>query len=122
MKKFFKYSLYLSFALVLQNELWRNLSFGPDRLLTVVKLGLILAFFELILKPIVKLLLLPISFLTLGLIRIVINTFGLYLAVFLLPQFSVSSFSLFGQNLSGFWSYLATSFFISFFLFIFKKL
>jgi len=122
MKKFFKYSLYLSFALVLQNELWKNLTFGDDRLFTIIKLGLILSFFELILKPILKILLLPISFLTLGLIRIVINTFGLYLAVFLLPQFSISSFTLFGQNLTNFWAYLGTFFFISLFLFIFKKI
>jgi hypothetical protein len=57
MKKFFKYALYLGFALVLQQELWGNLSFGPDRLLTIIKASLILAFFELILKPIVKVLL-----------------------------------------------------------------
>lgn len=122
MKKFFKYALYLAFALVLQRELWGNVSFGGNRVLTVIEAALILAFFELILKPIVKLLLLPISILTLGLIRIVINTLGLYLVTFLLPAVTVSSFSIYSWNLSGFFTYLGTSFFISLFLYIFKIL
>ena len=120
MKKFFKYALYLGFALVLQQEIWGNLSFGSDRLFTIIKAGLILAFFELILKPIVKVLLLPITFITLGLIRIVINTLGLYLVTFLLPTLTVSAFSIYNWNLSGFFAYLGTSFFISLFLYIFK--
>ena len=122
MKKFFKYVLYLAFALVLQQELWGNLSFGPEKIFTIIKAAFILAFFELILKPIVKILLLPITILTLGLIRIVINTLGLYLVTFLLPQIIVSSFSVYNWNLSGFFAYFGTSFFISLFLYIFKIL
>lgn len=120
MKKFFKYTLYLSFALVLQQELFKNLNFDPNRLLVIIKVGLILSFFELFLKPLVKILLLPISILTLGLIRIVINTLGLYLAAFLVPAFTVSSFVIYGWHLTGFWAYLGTSFFISSFLYFFK--
>ena len=120
MKKFLKYALYLSFALVLQQELFGNLLFGQNRLLIITKVGLILAFFEIFLKPIVKILLLPISILTLGLIRIVINTLGLYLASFLVSAFSVASFTVYGWSLVGFWAYLGTSFFISVFLYIFK--
>lgn len=122
MKKFFKYVLYLAFALVLHQELWGNLSFGPNRLFTIIKASLILAFFELILKPIVKLLLLPITIITLGLIRIVINTLGLYLVTFFIPVIVVSSFQFYNWNLSGFFAYLGTSFFISLFLYIFKIL
>jgi len=122
MKKFFKYTLYLTFALVLQQELWGNLTFGPEKIFTIIKAALILAFFELILKPIVKILLLPITILTLGLIRIVINTLGLYLVTFLLPSFIVASFSIYNWNLSGFFAYFGTSFFISLFLYIFKIL
>jgi len=120
MKKFLKYALYLAFALVLHQEIWGNLSFGPDKLFTIIKASLILAFFELILKPIVKILLLPITILTLGLIRIVINTLGLYLVTFLLPVITVSSFSIYNWHLTGFFAYLGTSFFICLFLYIFK--
>lgn len=120
MKKFFKYALYLAFALVLHQEIWGNLNFGPDKVFTIIKASLILAFFELILKPIVKLLLLPISILTLGLIRIVINTLGLYLVTFLLPSITINSFNIYNWHLAGFFAYLSTSFFISLFLYIFK--
>lgn len=121
MKKILKYTLYLGFALVIENEIWRNLTFSP-KIETIIKVALILAIFELILKPIIKILLLPITFLTLGLIRIVINTLGLYLATFLISGFSINSFKLFNYPLSGFLAYLFTSFIISTLLYIFKKL
>jgi len=122
MKKFFKYALYLGFALVLQQELWGNLTFGNNKIFTIIEAALILAFFELILKPIVKILLLPITIITLGLIRIIINTLGLYLVTFLLPAITVSSLHIYNWNLTGFFAYFATSFFISLFLHIFKIL
>ncbi len=121
MKKILKYTLYLAFALVIENEIWHNLAFS-SKIETIIKVALILAIFELILKPIIKILLLPITFLTLGLIRIVINTLGLYLAVFLIHDFNVSSLQLFNLPLNGFLAYLFTSFIISTLLYIFKKL
>jgi putative membrane protein len=121
MKKILKYTLYLSFALVVENEFFTNLTFNP-KIETIVKVALILTIFELILKPIIKILLLPITFLTLGLFRIVINTLGLYLATFLIPSFTVSSLTLFSYPLNNFLAYLFTSFIISSLLYIFKKL
>lgn len=121
MKKILKYALYLGFALVIENEIWQNLSFSP-KFETIIKVALILAIFELILKPIIKVLLLPVTFLTLGLIRIVINTLGLYLATFLISGFSVGGLQLFKYSLDGFLAYLFTSFIISTLLYIFKKI
>jgi len=121
MKKLLKYTLFLSFALVIENEIWSNLSFSP-KIETIIKVALILAIFELILKPILKILLLPITFLTLGLIRIVINTLGLYLAVFLISGFSINSVTFFNYELTSFLAYLFTSTTISILLYIFKKL
>jgi len=121
MKKLLKYTLYLGFALVIQNEIWQNLSFLP-KLETIIKVALILAIFELFLKPIVKILLLPITILTMGVIRIVINTLGLYLAEFLIQGFSVNSLKLLNYSLDNFLAYLFTSTVISTLLYIFKKL
>jgi len=121
MKKILKYTLYLGFALVIQNEIWGNLTFSP-KIETIIKVALILAIFELILKPIIKILLLPVTILTLGLIRIVINTLGLYLASYLISGFSVNSLELFNYSLNNFLAYLFTSFIISSLLYIFKKL
>jgi len=121
MKKILKYTLFLAFALVIENEIWANLSFSLG-IETIIKVALILAIFELILKPILKILLLPVTFFTLGLIRIVINTLGLYLAVFLISDFKVNSLQLFNYPLSGFLAYLFTSIIVSTLLYIFKKL
>lgn len=121
MKKILRYTLYLASALIIENEIWGNLYFSP-KLETIIKVALILTIFELILKPIIKILLLPITFLTLGLIRIVINTLGLYLATFLISGFSVTSLMLFHYSLDNFLAYLFTSFIISTLLYMFKKL
>ena len=94
MKKLLKYTLFLSFALVIHNEIFHNLSFNP-RIQTIVSVALILAIFELVLKPIIKILLLPVTFLTLGLIRIVIQTLGLYLASYFVGGFTLSSLNIF---------------------------
>ncbi|MBU1130274.1 phage holin family protein, partial [Patescibacteria group bacterium] len=81
MKKILKRILILSFTLIATNYIWRNLRFN-DSLTTILLVSLILSIFESIIKPIVKILLLPITILTLGSIRILINTLGMYLAVF----------------------------------------
>ncbi len=121
MKKILKYTLYLSFALIIHNEIFHNLSFDP-RVQSIILVAVILALFELILKPIIKILLLPITFLTLGLVRILIQTLGLYLASFLISGFSLSSLTIFNHTLTGFFAYLFSSFFISNLLYFFKKL
>jgi putative membrane protein len=118
MKKILKYTLLIAFTLVLQNQIWQNLVFSQN-VWTIVKVAFILAIFEILLKPIIKILLLPINILTLGLFRIVINTVGLYLAVFLLSDFRINSIltnSFIWQGISiptfsflGFWAYVVNS-------------
>ncbi|MGI5840830.1 MAG: phage holin family protein [Patescibacteria group bacterium] len=118
MKKFFRFTLLLAFSLVITDELWGNLIF-PDKFLGILKVAFILAVFEIILKPIIKVLLLPINLLTLGLFRIVIDTLGLYMAVVLVDKFRVLSifkenFNLVGFDIptlkfSGFTAFLVTS-------------
>ena len=120
MKKYLN-TLCLAFALVIENEIWANLSFSLESK-PLLKSRSNSGHFELILKPILKILLLPVTFFTLGLIRIVINTLGLYLAVFLISDFKVNSLQLFSYPLSGFLAYLFTSIIISTLLYIFKKL
>jgi len=53
-------------------------------------------------KPLVKLLLLPITILTLGLFRWVINVLGLYLVTVLVPGFSIQAFAFPGFSYQGF--------------------
>jgi putative membrane protein len=129
MKKILKYTLLIAFTLALQNQLWQNLTFSQN-VWTIIKVAFILTVFEILLKPILKILLLPINILTLGLFRIVINTVGLYLAVFLLSDFRVNpivinpfiwqGIAVPAFTFTGFWAYVINSTTQHFLLFIFK--
>jgi putative membrane protein len=89
MRKILKFTLLSAFSLTFQNQIWGNLTFNQS-LWTIIKVALILAIFEILLKPLLRILLLPINLLTLGLFRIVINTVGFYMAIFLLSDFQVN--------------------------------
>lgn len=129
MKRILKLTLLISFALVTQNQIWANLQFQTP-IISVIKVAFVLSIFELILKPIIKVLLFPINVLTLGLFRIVINTVGFYLAAFILADFivgpihtlpaTVQGFQIPAINLIGFWAHLLNSTSNSFLLYIFK--
>ncbi|MFA6518590.1 MAG: phage holin family protein [Candidatus Shapirobacteria bacterium] len=99
-KRLAKYTLLSVFALITVNQIWGNFSFLP--VLVLLKSALVLSLFEVILKPIVKLLLLPINILTLGLFRIIINTLGLYLAIYFVPEFKVGNIATSGFSWQGF--------------------
>jgi putative membrane protein len=129
-KRIAKYTLLSVFALLTVGKIWGNID--TANLLVIVKAALVLALFELILKPIVKLLLLPINILTLGLFRIVINTLGLYLAIYFVPEFGVnniatsgftqSGFSVPPFQFTGFFAILVSSFTVSSVFYLFKSL
>lgn len=85
-----------------------------------------LAAFNLLVKPIINLLFLPLNLLTLGMFRWVVNVIILYLLTITVPQFKIYGFDFPGfsyQNLSlssafinSFWTTVLTSFFLSFVL------
>lgn len=91
----------------------------PTYILGALTFTLILIF----VKPLLKILLLPISFLTLGFFAWIINVAMLYLLTFFVPQIKVSPFQFVGFSYQGFTipkiyfgpfaSYIATSFVIS---------
>jgi len=119
MKKILRLTLLFTFALITANQIWTNLNFQFIPW-TIIKAALVLAIFEVMLKPILKVILFPINLITLGLFRIVIDTLGLYLASFLFSDFYIQNIhspatNLLGitipqLNFSGFWVYLVTSF------------
>lgn len=128
MRKILRLTLLFSFSLVCANLTWQNLTFQVTPW-TYVKTALVLAIFEVILKPILKIILFPINLLTLGLFRAVIDTVGLYLASFVFSDFYVSSIyspatTFLGLNIpsfnfTNFWAFLVTSLTIGFFLNLF---
>ena len=127
-KKILKLTLLFTFSLITVNQIWGNLEFSFIPW-TIIKIGFILAIFETIIKPILKIILFPINFLTLGFFRAIIELVGLYLAVFLFSDFHISNihtaatqilgFSVPDLNFSGFFAYLVTSISIGFFLNLF---
>lgn len=121
MKKLLRFILIITFVLVTENQIFNNLVF-KNNTLTILKVAIVLTIFELLLKPIIKLLLLPINILTLGTIRIVINTLGLYLSVYFISDFQVKNISLPQFHSEGFFAYLITSLAISLLINIFNKI
>lgn len=121
----------IGFAVSFQNQFWSNLTFNQG-VWTVIKVALILAIFELLIKPIVKLLLIPINLLTLGTFRIVINTLGFYLAAFLLGDFIINTidiapftlqgFSIPRLHFTGFWAHLVNAVSTNFLVYLFKTI
>lgn len=113
MKKFLKFTLLFYFTLYTVNELIHNLHFA-NGIWTILEVSLILTIFELFLKPIIKILLLPINILTLGLFRIVINTLGIYLALFFITTFTTSDFGIAKYHFTGLLAVFVTSVIINF--------
>lgn len=134
MKKILKLTLLFTFSLITVNQIWGNLEF-TNIPWTIIKTAFILSVFEVLLKPILKIILFPINLLTLGLFRIVIDTLGLYLAAFIFSDFYVKNIHTLqtsflglqipGLNFNNFVAFLVTSLTIglvlNFFTLIIKK-
>lgn len=83
---------------------------------SIISLLLAAVVFELlfsVIKPILKLLFLPINIVTLGLFSAFLNLFLLWLVTYLVPGFHIGDLVLFGVQLNQFWSLVATAFVIS---------
>jgi len=89
-KKTLRTIILFSLSIYITNLIWKNISFN-DKLGTLLTASLILTIFEYFVKPILKILLLPVTVLTLGLARTFINTLGLYFTVYFANNFSVSN-------------------------------
>ncbi len=92
MKKIIRSFFYFVFSISVANFFLKNLRLDQG-LSTLAQTALVLTAFELFLKPIIKILLLPINLITLGTVRILINLVGLYLAVVLVSGFMVLNIS-----------------------------
>lgn len=65
-------------------------------------------------RPVLKVLFLPINIVTLGLFSAVINIFLLWLVTYLVPGFQIQNMTLFGMALSQFWTLVVISSLIGF--------
>ncbi len=86
--------------------------------------ALSLTLVNILVKPIIKLLLLPVNLLTLGAFRWLINVLALYLTTLVYPPFQIGGFFFSGYSRQGFvipatelgtfWAYVLVSFTLSF--------
>ena len=76
---------------------------------TLVIAAVVLLFLQSVIKPILKLLFLPVTFVTFGLFAIVINVAIIWLATFLVPGFNIHQIALLGIPLNQFFSLLTVS-------------
>lgn len=92
--------------------LFPNISYNSS--ITLIMAGIVLTLLEKIVRPILKILFLPINVVTLGLFSLVINVLILYLATYFVPGFTIDNVVVFGVALNQFFSLLLASALIGF--------
>jgi putative membrane protein len=100
MKSLVRSFVFNFFALQLVENLVPGVFFN-EGLKTLALTAIALAFFNMLLKPLITLLLLPINLLTLGMFRWVINVIILHLLTLFITEFEIGVFNLPGFNIYG---------------------
>lgn len=101
MKSFFRSSLLTCFSLFLVAQFQLGLTV-PSQILNLIWSGILIHLLNLLVKPVIKLLLLPLNLITLGLFSWLANVLVLLIAVNLIPGLSVNAFTLSSINYAGF--------------------
>lgn len=109
-------------AITLAILAWALPSISYLNWVTLVLASLVLTLLQKVIKPILKLLFLPINIVTLGLFSLVLNVFLLWLATFLVPGLRIANMTILGVELGRFGSLLLISFLISFIQSLLRRL
>ncbi len=122
MKRIIKFWFVSFVSLLIVAQIVDSVNF-TNNYLTIAQAAVFLTLFEYFLKPVVKLLLLPINLITLGTVRWLVNVISLYLATILIVGFSIAPYYFAGINNSGFvipsiqlslfWTYVLVSFLLN---------
>jgi putative membrane protein len=89
-----------------------NISYSSS--VTLILAGIVLTLLDKLVRPLLKILFLPINIVTLGFFSLVINVFILYMATYFVPGFVISEVVVFGVQLNHFFSLLFASALIGF--------
>ncbi len=100
---------FLSSTLTLLLLAWLVPAVQFSNWVTLAVAALVLLFLQSIVKPILKVLFLPVTFVTFGLFSIVINVLIIWLATFLVPGFVIRDLVVLGMPLNHFLSLLTIS-------------
>lgn len=112
MKSLLRSFLINTLAIFFAAQIITGLSYG-HRWETLVSAGLSLTLVNLLVKPVIKLLTLPINLLTLGVFSWAVDVLMLFIVTLLVPGFSISAFPFAGFSASGF---VVPAFYVSAFL------
>lgn len=122
MKKYLRLFLFNLVSIWLVANIAPGVSYGGDYLI-LIKSAAFLTLVNLLVKPLINLLLLPINLITLGTFRWLANVIALFLVTMAVPQLKISAFTFSGftyqgfiiptLHLSTFWVFFAASFIIS---------
>ncbi|MCL5411689.1 MAG: phage holin family protein [Patescibacteria group bacterium] len=123
MKRFLRSFIFYAVSFAAIAYTFPGLTYNKD-FLTLAKAAAVFGFLALFVRPILKLLMLPINFLTLGFFSWVVNVIIIYLVTVFVPQFFIVSFQFEGFTYQGFiippmylnvlWSAIVSSFLIGF--------
>lgn len=122
MKKYLRFFLFNLVSLWLVTNIVAGFTYGNDYLI-LIKSAAFLTLINLLIKPLINLLLLPINLITLGTFRWLGNVIALFLVTMFVPQLKIASFTFPGfiyqgfiipsLHLTVFWVLFAASFIIS---------
>ncbi|HKZ35305.1 MAG TPA: phage holin family protein [Patescibacteria group bacterium] len=101
MTKFIRQSLLNSFTLYLAGLVYPGI-IVPQALVDLLLAGLIFTLVNRLIKPVIKLFLLPLNLITLGLFSWIVNVIVLFIMTKLVSSLSVTGFTLAATSLSGF--------------------
>ena len=101
MTKFIRQSLLNSFTLYLVGLVYPGI-LVPQALIDLLLAGLIFSLVNRLVKPVIKLFLLPLNLVTLGLFSWIVNVIVLFIMTKLVSGLSVTGFTLAATNYSGF--------------------
>ncbi|MCB9813697.1 MAG: phage holin family protein [Pseudomonadales bacterium] len=101
---------------------WALPTIGFNSLFSLIIASIVLTILYSLVRPILKILFLPVNVVTLGLFSGVINVFLLWLSTYLVPGFHIQNMIIYGTHLGQFWSLIFVSFLIGFIHSIIKKI
>ncbi|MFZ1721494.1 MAG: phage holin family protein [Microgenomates group bacterium] len=81
---------------------------------TLIVSAILLAVLLHVVKPVLKILFIPITIVTLGLFSLILNAGLLWLLTYIVPGFSIFAMTVFGLDLSYFWTLVVLSAVITF--------
>jgi len=123
MKKYLRLYLYNFISLWLAANVLAGINLG-EKYKTLALTALALTLINILIKPLINLLLLPLNLLTLGFFRWITGVIALHLVSIIIPEFEVSGFNFSGFSYQGFiippiylprfWVLVIASFIISF--------